>query len=58
MEQEPNNLEDKSSESNSLKTWETPQLKVLSVPTKTQGGSFTDRQLADDGWYNLVNPAS
>jgi hypothetical protein len=43
--------------SEALKTWEAPQLRVLPVPSKTQGGSFTG-PLADDAWYAGPNPVS
>lgn len=33
------------------KNWETPQLKVLPVPTKTHGGSFLNPAQADDAFY-------
>jgi hypothetical protein len=44
--------------SEALKTWEAPQLKVLPVPSKTQGGSFSNAAQADDAWYAGPNPAS
>lgn len=33
------------------KVWETPRLKVLPVPTRTQGGTVVNAPKADDVFY-------
>lgn len=34
-----------------LKTWETPKLRVLSVPTKTNNGFFVNKAKPEDTFY-------
>lgn len=46
-----NNLSSDAESGSTRKTWKTPELRILPVPSKTQGGKLGNKNDQDDQFY-------